>query len=116
MLILSLYCCCIALLHSQSTPQAGNAFDLVQEGLSYFNEGDFKEAHKAELSHLAHVAVKTDQFRPETCCILGNYCSVKGELCTMQLVACAASYHFCTAHTSSHCTKAIILLSQTSAV
>ncbi|KAG5177193.1 hypothetical protein JKP88DRAFT_350801 [Tribonema minus] len=80
----------------------------AQEGVVHFNDRNFKEARKvfkglfesdplrlddlylyahvlfvdsakAELSHLAHIAVKTDQFRPETCCILGNYCSIKGE-------------------------------------
>jgi hypothetical protein len=28
---------------------------------------------KARLSHLAHVATKNDKYRPETCCIVGNY-------------------------------------------
>jgi len=80
----------------------------AQKGLVQFNRRNFKEARKifkclfdcdpmrlddlyvyahvlfvdsakAELSHLAHVAVKTDQFRPETCCILGNYFSMRGE-------------------------------------
>ena len=34
---------------------------------------------KAELSHLAHQCVKVDKFRSETCCIVGNYYSVKGQ-------------------------------------
>lgn len=83
-------------------------FLAAQEGRAHFNDRNFKEAQKvfravlekdpyrlddlylyghvlfvdlakAELSHLAHLAVKTDQNRAETCCILGNYCSVKGE-------------------------------------
>jgi anaphase-promoting complex subunit 8 len=32
---------------------------------------------KAELSHLAHIAAKNDKYRPETCCIIGNYYSLK---------------------------------------
>jgi anaphase-promoting complex subunit 8 len=34
---------------------------------------------KAELSLLAHAAVKNDKYRPETCCIIGNYYSIKGQ-------------------------------------
>lgn len=31
----------------------------------------------APLSHLAHRAAATDKYRPETCCVLGNYYSLK---------------------------------------
>ena len=31
----------------------------------------------ARLSFLAHSAVATDKYRPETCCIVGNYYSLK---------------------------------------
>ena len=34
---------------------------------------------KGELSHLAHSAVQIDKYRPETCCIVGNYYSLKAE-------------------------------------
>jgi anaphase-promoting complex subunit 8 len=34
---------------------------------------------KAELSQLAHRAIRCDKYRPETCCILGNYYSSKGQ-------------------------------------
>lgn len=33
----------------------------------------------AELSYLAHQAVETDKFRTETCCIVGNYFSLRGQ-------------------------------------
>lgn len=33
----------------------------------------------AALSHLAHRAVLTDKYRPETCCIIGNYYSLKAQ-------------------------------------
>lgn len=33
----------------------------------------------ASLSHLARQAVKIDKYTPEACCIIGNYCSLKGE-------------------------------------
>uniref|UniRef100_A0A7S3ZFV4 Cdc23 domain-containing protein n=1 Tax=Lotharella globosa TaxID=91324 RepID=A0A7S3ZFV4_9EUKA len=39
----------------------------------------FVKECKAELSFLAHTAIKTDKYRPETCCIIGNYYSLKGE-------------------------------------
>ena len=34
---------------------------------------------RAELSHLAHLAAQNDKYRPETCCIIGNYYSLKGQ-------------------------------------
>ena len=33
----------------------------------------------ATLSHLAHRAVRTDKYRPETCCVVGNYYSLRAE-------------------------------------
>jgi len=33
----------------------------------------------AALSHLAHRAAAADKYRPETCCIIGNYYSLKGQ-------------------------------------
>lgn len=32
---------------------------------------------RAELSRLAHSAMRTEKFRPETCCVVGNYYSLK---------------------------------------
>ena len=37
-----------------------------------------KEAYAA-LSHLAHHAVLTDKYKPETCCIIGNYYSLRTQ-------------------------------------
>lgn len=34
---------------------------------------------KTALSYLAHIAVQNDKYRPETCCIIGNYYSLKGQ-------------------------------------
>ena len=34
---------------------------------------------RAELSHLAHVVTKIDKYSPETCCVVGNYYSLKGK-------------------------------------
>jgi anaphase-promoting complex subunit 8 len=33
----------------------------------------------ATLSGLAHKAVLNDKYRPETCCIIGNYYSLKAQ-------------------------------------
>ena len=33
----------------------------------------------AQLSYLAHKAALTDKYRPETCCVIGNYYSLKGH-------------------------------------
>ncbi|BFZ60881.1 Anaphase-promoting complex subunit 8 [Saitoella coloradoensis] len=35
--------------------------------------------NRAKLAHLAQAATNTDQFRPETCCIIGNYYSLRNE-------------------------------------
>lgn len=42
------------------------------------------------LSHLAHRTAVTDKYRPESCCIIGNYYSLKG-LHTKASVRCAAA-------------------------
>ena len=34
---------------------------------------------RANLSHLAHALSKIDKFAPETCCVIGNYYSLKGQ-------------------------------------
>ena len=34
---------------------------------------------RAELSHLAHMTSKISKYSPETCCIVGNYYSLRGE-------------------------------------
>lgn len=44
----------------------------------YSNVLYVKEKH-AELCNLAHRAIEIDKFRPETCMIIGNYHSSKGE-------------------------------------
>ena len=33
----------------------------------------------AALSHLAHRCASADKYRPETCAIIGNYYSLKGQ-------------------------------------
>jgi anaphase-promoting complex subunit 8 len=45
---------------------------------TYSNLLYVRESHSS-LSHLAHVCSKIDKYSPETCCITGNYYSLKGN-------------------------------------
>jgi anaphase-promoting complex subunit 8 len=45
---------------------------------TYSNILYIKEKH-ADLSLLAHTLVKVDKYAPETCCVVGNYYSLKGQ-------------------------------------
>ena len=45
----------------------------VYSNILYVKEG------QAQLSHLAHRMLAAHKFRPETCCIVGNYFSLKGD-------------------------------------
>ena len=49
------------------------------EQMDIFSNILYVKECKAELSHLAHTAVKNDKYRPETCCIIGNYYSLKAQ-------------------------------------
>ena len=39
----------------------------------------YVKEERAALSHLAHHAMRTDKYRAETCCIVGNYYSLKAD-------------------------------------
>ena len=39
----------------------------------------YVKENRAELSSLAHRAVRDNKYRPETCCIIGNYYSLNGD-------------------------------------
>jgi hypothetical protein len=52
-------------------------FDL--EGMDTFSNILYMKEDFAGLSHLAHKAVLIDKYRPETCCIIGNYYSLKAQ-------------------------------------
>ena len=49
------------------------------ENLERFSDILYVKENKADLSQLAHEAVKVDKYRAETCCIVGNYYSLKGN-------------------------------------
>ncbi|CRL01320.1 CLUMA_CG014394, isoform A [Clunio marinus] len=38
-----------------------------------------QDEQKTEMAHLAHKAVEINKYRPETCCVIGNYYSIRGE-------------------------------------
>jgi anaphase-promoting complex subunit 8 len=48
------------------------------EGMDTYSNILYVKEATAALSGLAHDAVATDKYRPETCCIVGNYYSLKG--------------------------------------
>ena len=50
-------------------------FDL--EGMDTYSNILYMKEDFAALSHLAHKAVLVDKYRPETCCVIGNYYSLK---------------------------------------
>ena len=49
------------------------------EQMDIFSNILYVKESKAELSHLAHTASAVDKYRPEVCCIIGNYYSLKGS-------------------------------------
>ena len=49
------------------------------EGMDIYSNILYVKEESAKLSYLAHSAVLTDKYRPETCCIVGNYYSLKAQ-------------------------------------
>ena len=49
------------------------------DGMDLYSNILFVKGERAQLSHLAHNAMKIDKYRPQTCCIVGNYYSLKGQ-------------------------------------
>jgi anaphase-promoting complex subunit 8 len=49
------------------------------EDLDVYSNVLYVEEDRVGLSHLAHTAVKVDKYRPETCCVVGNYYSLKQQ-------------------------------------
>lgn len=39
----------------------------------------FVREESAELAYLAHHCVELDKYRPETCCVVGNFFSLRGQ-------------------------------------
>ena len=49
------------------------------QGMDTYSNILYVKEQFAALSHLAHRAAVADKYRPETCCIIGNYYSLKGQ-------------------------------------
>lgn len=50
---------------------------LCCKGMDIYSNILYVKEMSAELSYLAHRAMSTEKYRPETCCIVGNYYSLK---------------------------------------
>ncbi|GMF42447.1 unnamed protein product [Phytophthora fragariaefolia] len=49
------------------------------ENMEVYSNVLYVKEDKTELSRLAHRALKVEKYRPETCCIIGNYYSIKNK-------------------------------------
>jgi hypothetical protein len=49
------------------------------QGMDTYSNILYVKEQFAALSHLAHRVAAADKYRPETCCIIGNYYSLKGQ-------------------------------------
>ncbi|KAF9541569.1 Anaphase-promoting complex subunit 23 [Mortierella hygrophila] len=76
----------LVLYHARDFPEADKVFEEVVkenphrlDSLDVFSNVLFTTGKRARLSFLAHSCAMTDNYRPETCCVIGNYYSMKGE-------------------------------------
>eukprot|EP00004_Rigifila_ramosa_P027240 TRINITY_DN8784_c0_g1_i1.p1 TRINITY_DN8784_c0_g1~~TRINITY_DN8784_c0_g1_i1.p1 ORF type:complete len:363 (-),score=84.90 TRINITY_DN8784_c0_g1_i1:2-1027(-) len=72
--------------HSHEFDTAERLFEELQardpcrlEHLDTFSNILYIRQDRVKLSRIAHRAVQTEKYRPETCCVVGNYFSSKGE-------------------------------------
>lgn len=49
------------------------------DNLDIFSNLLFVKELKKEMAFLAHKAVEIDKYRPETCCVIGNYYSIRSD-------------------------------------
>merc|ERR1719373_1122459 len=49
------------------------------ENMDAFSNILYVKERRGPLSYLAQRVVKNDKYRPESCCVVGNYYSMKGE-------------------------------------
>lgn len=49
------------------------------DNLDTYSNVLYVKENKSKLSFLAHKTTETDKYRPESCCIIGNYYSIKSE-------------------------------------
>lgn len=72
--------------HARDYEESAHAFDtLLQadpyrlDSLDQYSNCLYVLGDRPKLAFLAHLASRTDKFRPETCCIVGNYYSLLSE-------------------------------------
>ena len=66
--------------------QARDCFEALRErdpfrldDLDVYSNVLYVQEARAELSRLAHAATRCEKYRPETCCVVGNYYSLKAQ-------------------------------------
>ena len=72
--------------HSKDFEEAESIFSSLMHAdphridcLDHYSNILYVMSHRSKLAFLAQVATATDKFRPETCCVVGNYYSLKSE-------------------------------------
>ena len=66
-------------IHSSCTAVTGLTFAACAQGMDTHSNILYVKENFPALSHLAHRTAATDKYRPETCCIIGNYYSLKAQ-------------------------------------
>lgn len=56
-----------------------NADPYRLDNLDIYSNLLFVKELKTEMAYLAHKAVEIDKYRPETCCVIANYYSIRGD-------------------------------------
>lgn len=76
----------LLLYHSKDFEEAESVFSNVLsadpyriDSLDHYSNILYVMSARPKLAFLAQVATATDKFRPETCCVIGNYYSLKSE-------------------------------------
>ncbi|KAJ6034330.1 uncharacterized protein N7446_009079 [Penicillium canescens] len=72
--------------HSRDFEEASKIFEGILatsphrlDSLDHYSNILYVMDHRPQLAFVAQVATATDKFRPETCCVVGNYYSLKSE-------------------------------------
>ena len=72
--------------HSKDFEEAKSVFSALTsadphriDSLDHYSNILYVMGSRPELAFLAQLAIATDKFRPETCCVIGNYYSLKSE-------------------------------------
>ncbi|CAG7915685.1 unnamed protein product [Penicillium olsonii] len=76
----------LLLYHSKDFEEASHIFEDILttsphrlDSLDHYSNILYVMDHRPQLAFVAQVATATDKFRPETCCVVGNYYSLKSE-------------------------------------